>query len=320
MAKGDEGDKYNPGPPPPPQPPPNGGPPPLPDLPGAPALPPLPFDYAGLRTPDWAQIAGYEQRTPEELAALNSVTSLAQWLQGTGQDIYGVGMPAYSQAMNYVSTILGNSKAGAARAIGPQAGALGDVYAGAQRSLAAGPLRGGARDTAQANLAQQRAGDIGNLLPQAQQAALGVATSGGLAGIQTGLGAGQAAAGLETGLLQAGQQNRQFAISAEAQNRLGAAGIITQNRGIDAGFLSSIFGTETSGALGLGSLAQQNYFGERAADLADQQFAAQSAYQQQLLQLQQQQLQYQAQQAEGAKSGGLLGTLISVGGTAAILA
>lgn len=289
------------------------GPPELPELPGAPVLPPAPFDYNSLRTPDWGQIGNLERRTPEELAALNQVTSLAQWLQGSGESVYNVGMPAYTQAMNYISTILGPSKAGAARAIGPQAGGISDVYAGAQRSLEASGLRGGALDQVRANLQTQRARDIGNLIPQAQQAALGTAVSGGLAGINTGLGANQAAAGLQQNLLQIGQANRQFAISAEAQNRLGAAGIITQNRGIDAGFASSIFGTETSGTLGLAGLEQSGYFGERSADLADQQFAAQTAYQQQLLDLQRQQLQAQQSAAHGAKWGGLLGTAVTTG-------
>lgn len=302
-----------------PGPPIGGGPPPLPELPGAPALPPAPFTFGEIIRPDWNLIHAYEQRTPLEQQNLQAISDVARLIGGYGQGLYNVGMPAYTQALNYVQSILGPSKAGAARAIGPQSGAIADVYAGANRSLEAGPLRGGALDTARANLTQGRAAEIGNLIPQAQQNALGVAATGGLAGVQAGIGAEATSGQLNQAVVQNEAQNRQFAIGQEMANRFGAAGLATTLRGQDIGFATSVFGTETQGAIGLGSLQQSQYFNQANLDLAREQQAYQQQYQDQLLQLQQLQAQYAAQQAQGQKTGSIFSTLITTGGFAAVL-
>lgn len=287
------------------------------DVHGGPAAPPVAFvpggsttggstfpsgaayDFSNLVNPNWNIISRYNQRSPFETAALKSVSGLASALAAGGGSLFGAGFPGYSAGMNYLTTLLSGSKPAVARAIGPQAGAMSDIYSGAERSLEAGPLRGGALETAKAELGREKAANIGNLIPQAQQAAVAGATSAGLAGAQAGVGAGTAAAGIQGQVASLEQANRQFGISAEQANRFGAAGIGTQNRALD---IQAILGDR--------GLSIQENLGTRALELQGKQLDLSTWYQQQIIDLTKQQIQYQQEAAKGNMFGGLLGALI----------
>jgi hypothetical protein len=245
----------------------------------------------------------YSQRSPVEQATLRSVSDIARAMAAGGGSLFAAGYPAYSSAMGYLTTLLGGSKAAAARAIGPQAGNISDIYGGAERSLEAGPLRGGALETAEADLARRKVGDIANLIPQAQQAGLGLASTAGLAGAQAGEQAAAAAGGLQEQVTSLEQANRQFGISAEQANRFGAAGISTQNRALDIQAILGDRGLSIQENLGRGSLALQQ-----------QQIDYSHWYQQQIIQIAQEQIKLQRSQQEGQKYGGLLGTLLKLFG------
>lgn len=261
--------------------------------------------------------SGYErylQKTPEEQEALATTSQLARMLAGSGAELYGVGLPAYRAATDYMTAILGGSKAAASRAIGPQAEQIADIYRGAKQAAELGPLRGGAQETALAELSRVSAGRIASLIPELQREMVGQAASTGLAGAT----AGQAAAGQAAGIfggLAAGEREGRLAGGRFA---LEEAGLGVQQRAQDIQAILGERGLELQGRgldlqerLGLAGLEQSR----EAQEWLKQ-------YQGQLLDIsraqmaqQERQIAAQRKQASGAKWGGLLGTAMTVGGT-----
>lgn len=232
--------------------------------------------------------------TPQYQQSLSNVTGLARLLQGGGAGLYNVGSDTYKAGLDYYKQILGGNQAAMARAIAPQASAITDTGAGAQRALEASGLRGGARDVARAQLIQQTAGQLGNLGPQAIQNAAQAGSQLGLAGAQAGGQMEQAAGGLGTqvaGLEQARQQ-------AAAQTALGAKGLELQQ-------LLGMRGLDVNERLGLGQLATENYLGRN--QLINQ--AAAIPYGALQVGLQGQQMANQQGYASGNAWGGLFGQL-----------
>lgn len=179
-------------------------------------------------TPDEGVLSRYSTPSPEEQRHAGFVSDLARMLGGNSASMYGVSMPAYTQALKYYGDILGGNKAAVTQAIAPEAEMIAELTAGQERGIQAGALRGGARDTALAETARTGAGQIAGLIPKARQNAAAAGSQAALAGIgEAGQQAG-AAGGLGAGLLGAAQQGRQFGISAEMQNRYQAAGIDLQ--------------------------------------------------------------------------------------------
>lgn len=260
--------------------------------------------------PNQAILDKYAKKTPEEIAALNQVSSLARLLQGQGQQIYQIGAPAYAQAMQYYQALLSGDKNLAMSAIAPDAMALTTLYGGARSGVEASNLRGGARDTALANVGQQGTSDIAKLIPQARAGAAGAAASGGLAGANLGVGSEGAAAQLDQAVATYEGQNRQFAIGAEQANRFGAAQIALSNKSLDLQKALGFASLDLQKQLGFASIAAQN----SARDQQSSQFAQSLALQQQSLATQisqfNQQMQQQKSQASGAKWGGLVGSAL----------
>lgn len=231
-------------------------------------------------TPNWANIAAFGQRTPQEAAALQSVSGLARLISGQGSNLYNVGSPAYQQALAYYQRLLGGDHAAITEAVAPEGEAVSEVYKGAGKSLEAGPLRGGAKDLATAELSRQKTGQIAAIAPAARQAAAGAAGQLGLAGATAGTSAEQAGAGLYGQVVGAEQGNRQAA-QAQSLNQqnlglqasLGAAKLTLDDL-VQSGQLGvAEYRAMTEGQLGAGRLTLDQYLGQGNLSLRQQELA-----------------------------------------------
>ncbi len=260
--------------------------------------------------PDYGQIARLGQRTPMEASSLQSVSDLARLISGQGGGLYNIGSPAYTQALAYYQRLLGGDKAAMTEAVAPEAQALSEVYKGAGNSLEAGPLRGGARETATAELGRQKTGQIAGLIPQARQAAAGAAGQLGLAGATAGTSAETAGASLYNQVVGNEQANRQTAISQSlAQQNLGAqttlgAARLTLDDLVQSGQLGlQEYQALTAGQLGLGRLTLDQYLGQGNLSLRQQELAQRIK-----------EYQNQQSQQQGSMWGKILGGLLGLFG------
>jgi hypothetical protein len=287
----------------------------IPEIPAPPTLPPYtprePFgvtpDVSRFMRPNWKWIEGFKERDPGELAALQSVSDIARLITGQGGGLFNVGSPAYTQALNYYRRLLGGARPAITEAIAPEAQAITDIYKGAERSLEAGPLRGGAREAAGAELARARTGAIAGLPAQARQAAAQAAGGLGLSGAQAGLAAEQAGAGLFGQVLGAEQANRLAAIqAAQAQQGLGLEAALGAARlTLDDLVRSGQLGLEeyrimTGNNLALGRLTLDQYLGTQDLSLRQKELA-----------LREKELQKQRSQQKWGILGSILGTGLS---------
>jgi len=263
-------------------------------------------DVSQFMSPNWANIAAFGQRTPQEMQALNSVSGLARLISGQGSNLYNVGSPAYQQALAYYQRLLGGDHAAITEAVAPEGEALAEVYKGAGKSLEAGPLRGGARDLATAELGRQKAGQIAAIAPAARQAAASQAGQLGLAGATAGTSAEQAGAGLYNQVVGSEQQNRQAAQtqSLNQQNlglqaSLGAAKLTLDDL-VQSGQLGvAEYRAMTEGQLGAGRLTLDQYLGQGNLSLRQQELAQRIK-----------EYQAQQQQAQAGIWGKILGSLL----------
>lgn len=127
--------------------------------------------------------SGQQGPSQQESAMLVAITDIARMLQGQGQQLYNVGMPAYSQAIDYYRTLLGGSRGAMAAATGATKEAIRDQYKGAQGKVLSGYMRGGERDRALAELGRGEAGDIARITSGVQPMAAEALMGGGLQGI-----------------------------------------------------------------------------------------------------------------------------------------
>ena len=263
----------------------------LPGQGGLPALPELPpFTPRGpfgvtpnvgrFTRPNWSWIDRFSERTPQETASLQSVSDIARLITGQGSGLYDVGAPAYSQAINYYRRLLGGSREAITEAVAPQGQAIADIYKGAERSLKAGPLRGGARELASGELSREKTGAIAGLPAQAREAAAAAAGGLGLAGAQAGVGAEQAGAGLYGNIAEMEQANRFGGIgAAQAQQGLGLQAALGAARlTLDDLVQSGQLGLEeyrimTGNNLALGRLTLDQYLGEQNLNLRQRELA-----------------------------------------------
>jgi hypothetical protein len=260
--------------------------------------------------PNQSLIQQYGNLGPQYQSALQGISGLARMLQGGGAGLYNVGSQAYGNALDYYNQILSGSKAAGMRAIAPQVSQIEDVGAGAQASLEASGLRGGALDAARASLTQQKAGQIGNLIPQAQQVAAQQAGTLGLGGAQAGLAGVQGAASANQAVAGLEAQRQQTAIAQEQANRQLGASTYLQGQGLQLQDLLGMRSLDVNERLGLGQLGVEQ--GNQALNYwtAPQQI---NLGQQQLA-LQQQIAQWQRDQQQGSMWGGLLGNLLGMFG------
>lgn len=187
-------------------------------------------DISQFMNPNAEQTAAYQARTPQEQAALSAMMGTgAQSLQ-QGNQLSQMSLPQLASLSKYNQAILGGNKAAATAAIAPQAQQMAEVQQGARRGLEANSaLRGGAKQQALAESSRLNAGQIANLIPQAQQQARGETMQLGLGGQQLAQSAMGQAGQLFGQAQGAEQSNRQFGIGAEQANRQLGGSLTMQN-------------------------------------------------------------------------------------------
>lgn len=151
------------------------------------------------------------QRSPEEMLALQGAQSAGTNLTQQGQTLTGMGMPALQKSLGYYSTLLGGNRAAMSLATAAPRAAITDTYRGAERNLEYSGVRGAARESAVADLARDKAGNISRLTAGVQPGA-----AGALADIGSNLtGQGTTAFGnagnVWSSLLGKGFENRKYA-------------------------------------------------------------------------------------------------------------
>lgn len=155
--------------------------------------------------------ASAQQRSPEEMAALQGAQSSASGMTAHGNTLIGQGTQQLGQAGNYWSTLIGGNRAAMAQATAGPRAALTDVYRGAESNLERSGVRGAQRDVATAELGRDRASRIAQLTTGMQpQAAQQMGNIGG-----TFLGSGSSLLGnagsIWGNLLGSGFDNRKYA-------------------------------------------------------------------------------------------------------------
>lgn len=246
-----------------------------------------------------SQAQGYNQSliyqptgpSENENQLLGLITQLAQLLQGQGEGLFNIGLPAYAQAVEYYQKLLGGDRATMQGAVAPSAEMIRDSYQGLTKGVLSGTVRGGGRDQALGEIQRQQGADIAHLISGVQPAAANALMSGGLAGAQTAM-QGEAAGGqfyvsalnnLTQGrLTEAGlaQGSKEFAAGLELQERLGlidasqrAAALALQERMFNAEmeFQRMVFDRESIfSKLGIGNQTKlANQQDKRAGRQAD---------------------------------------------------
>lgn len=159
-----------------------------------------------------------QAQTAATQPAFDQLGALAKQAGQTSSGMFKAGMPLFQNAANYWGTLLRGGRSAMQGAMAPEISALTDTYRGAARSIertAAGPQR----DVAMADLARQRASQIGGLALQVRpQAANQVADLSRLA-FGTGTQAMGAAGGVLGQILQGQSQLGQLDL---ARQRFGA--------------------------------------------------------------------------------------------------
>ena len=153
------------------------------------------------------------QRSPEELAALNSATSAGNSLLQQGQNFQRIGLPGVQQGMSYYQTLLNGNRAMMSQATAGPRASITDTYRGATRNLEHSGVVGAARDQATAELNRDRAGKIASLVTGVQPAAASALSEMGSNLIQAGGNQVGAAGSLFGNLLNQGYNNRVYARS-----------------------------------------------------------------------------------------------------------
>lgn len=187
------------------------------------------------------------KRSAEEKAALEKGQGAAGLLTGAapglvkqgqaatteGLDTLRTGLSTMAPAASYYGTLLRGNRALQSQATAAPRAAIQDTYAGAERNLERGGVRGAAKDVATADLGRQRAGQIASLLT----------------GVQPGAAAGAAGVGAQ----QAGVGSEQATIGL---NRTSMGGSFAQGGGalasgqMQQGFQNRVYGREEGGQFG----------------------------------------------------------------------
>lgn len=239
----------------------------------------------------------------EEKQMYDAITKLAQLLSGQSQNLFNVGFPAYTEAINYYRTLLGKGgRAAAQSAVAPSAEGLVQNYAGVKSAIGAGYLRGGAKDYALAEADRAQAGDVAHLVQGVQPTAANALVTGGLSGTQAGQAGEAQSASISGGLLSTQVQNRQFETSLKEQIRQFDISIAQQKELADK-----------ARAAGLQAAAMQADLARQQLELQRQEFEKQLAFQQQQSVVQQKQFQGQQSTGTGLAIGSMLVTLLLKG-------
>jgi hypothetical protein len=195
-----------------------------------------------------------QQRSPEELAALNSATSAGNTLVQQGQQFNRLGLPAVQSSMGYWDTLLRGSRSAMAGATAGARGAITDQYRGAANNLERSTLQGAQRGQAQEELNRDRVAKIAGLTSGVQPGAADALSKQGDSLLSMGGQQLNAAGGLFQNLLGEGFANRKYARQEgeKAGSGIGSllfdvlSGFGGKNSGVSGGlYKSPSFGTPT---------------------------------------------------------------------------
>lgn len=169
---------------------------------------------------NWGDVSRFQARTPQEQAALASLFGAGRASGAQAGALSALSQPQLEAVARRNLALLGGSRGAATQAIAPQAAQIAEIQQGARRAIESRPgLRGAAREQALAEASRQTAGQIGSLIPAAQQQAMQQTGQLGMGQAQLAQGALGQAGQLFGATTQAEAQNRQFGIGAEQQNR-----------------------------------------------------------------------------------------------------
>lgn len=163
---------------------------------------------AGKAATDTAKIAA--QRSPEESQLMQAQTGLANQQKDQGGKLFDTAMPAIKNTLGYYGTLLSGNRAARMGAVAPEAQDVSAAYGGADKAVKR-QLVGGERQTALAENARAKAGQIARLTSGVRPGA--AAASGGM-GMQLagqGVNATQGAGNIFGSLVSNSTQNRQSA-------------------------------------------------------------------------------------------------------------
>ncbi len=152
--------------------------------------------YVGGRGPGGA--GGGYGLTPSEQEYLGAMTSLANTLTQQSQRLFGAGMPAFLQSLDYYRKSSGAyGRAGVDTALAPQKEQIAGAYKGAEAKVAG--LRGAEKAQAMKDLALGSAGEQAGVAQAQLPAAVQGLQAAGTAGLQMGLASEAQAAGIYAG-------------------------------------------------------------------------------------------------------------------------
>jgi hypothetical protein len=152
-----------------------------------------------------------QQRSPEELAALQGAQSAGNTLMQQGQTLTSTGLPAIQKSLGYYQTLLGGNRAAQALATAGPRAAITDTYRGAERNLERAGVRGAQKDVAEAELGRDRAAQVAGLTAGVQPGAAAALMQGGSGLVGQGSSILSGAGSLWSGLLGQGFENRKYA-------------------------------------------------------------------------------------------------------------
>jgi hypothetical protein len=148
--------------------------------------------------------------TGEQKKITNTVLGELGQSQANANQLFQESNPGFMQAENYYQQLASGNPQQIFSAIAPAVGQINTASQGAAQQIAQNLPRGGVEQMAQANLQQQRAGQVGNLATQAYTSAfpaLGALSQGGLGlsanQMSNAIGAGSVASGSNQAVMQA---------------------------------------------------------------------------------------------------------------------
>lgn len=148
------------------------------------------------------------QRSPEELAYMNSQTDLANQMRGQGQQAFGSAMPAIRSTLDYYQSLLNGDRQARMNAVSGEAQDTTAAYQGGANNIKRN-LRGGERDQALAENATSRAGAISRLVTGVRPGAAAASAQVGQGLLGAAGGFENSAAGIQGNLLSNSTYNRQ---------------------------------------------------------------------------------------------------------------
>lgn len=146
------------------------------------------FGAKGSDTPSQATTQAQGQTIGQAQGAAGDVSNLSKYLQTQGR----MTAPALGRAMGYYETLLNGNRSAMNQAVAPESGRITDASKGAAMNLERMGVTGGQKQQAQADLARQTGGQLGQLTLGMRSQAAGALSDIG----KTGLGlSGQALQG-----------------------------------------------------------------------------------------------------------------------------